>query len=55
MLTEIDEMPIKVICQNLPVEFRNMMTKCRQMEHDEKPDYNYFIRMIKKIMMRNGI
>lgn len=54
-LEKIDKMPIEDICKGVPVELKNLLTKCRQMEYEDKPDYLFFLRSMKKIMMRNGI
>jgi hypothetical protein len=32
-----------------------MIARCRQMEFEERPDYNYYIRTIKKIMVKCNI
>ena len=54
-MEKIDDTSIDEICKGLPVEFKRLFQKCRQMEYEEKPDYNYFLRSIKKVMVKHHI
>ena len=54
IVMNIDETPLTEICSGVPSDFLRLLSKCRETTCDEKPDYNYFLRALNKIMVRKS-
>lgn len=45
---------LKTLCENLPEEIYQYIYYCRSLGFEDKPDYNYLIKLFKELMLKNG-
>jgi len=46
--------PIDVLCKGFPNEFVTMLTYCRNLRFEDKPDYSYLRNLLKDLFTKSG-
>jgi len=46
--------PIDYLCKGLPSEFATMLTYCRNLRFEDKPDYTYLRNLLKDLFVKSG-
>mmetsp|Transcript_37669 Transcript_37669/g.33679 ORF Transcript_37669/g.33679 Transcript_37669/m.33679 type:complete len:94 (-) Transcript_37669:553-834(-) len=46
--------PIDVLCKGQPDEFKTVLTYCRNLRFEDKPDYGYLRGLFKELFMKSG-
>ena len=46
---------LESFCKNMPKEIITYMKYCRELEFEQKPDYDYLRGLFEKILMKNGL
>ncbi len=54
-ISQYEETSVDEICEGVGGEFKAMLRRCREWEFEDKPDYNYLSRNLKRVMARGQV
>ncbi len=47
--------PVEILCEKVPLQFRNIMKYVRDLQFDDEPDYAFIRSELEAVLLQNGL